>query len=210
MTAVGELLRSDPIAKQTAERSVRVARSTGSPSALAYCLFTLALTLSNEDQERAVRLLDESRKAAEDAANNYALIVADGVRSSLLSQAGEYEAAARAFFEGAQRALRDGRREQHAFHLSCVVGCFAARGLTEPAATLWGYVDAAVGTAHDPMANLNIPRQAKDALAHLPEQLGHDRFAQLKAEGSMMNDQEASKFAEDSIIQMTAGHAVPG
>jgi hypothetical protein len=201
MVSTCKFMEGDATATETAEAAVRAARLCGSPSAIAYSLFCLAQTLREDDRQRALQLLDESRQSAEAAANDYAALIASGIRSSLLSMAGDDEAAAWAFLELAQRASRGGFRDQLAFQLFDVAGCLAARGLTEPAATLWGYSEALLGPL-DPSTNLNISLQAQQALNGLSAQLRSGLFDSLKTQGSLMSDEEALRYAEDHVTRL--------
>jgi hypothetical protein len=201
MISVAKLMQGDATASDTAEQALRAARLCGSPSAIAYSLFCLALTLREDDPQRALQLVDESRQSAESAANDYAVSMASGVRSSLLGRAGDYEAAAWAFLDVAQRVSRDGRRDQLGVQLFLVAGCLAARGLTEPAATLWGYTETLLGP-QDPYTNLNLTREAQQALAGLSAELGPGPLASLRAQGSLMSDEEALRYAESHLTRL--------
>ena len=202
MVSVGMLMEGDNAATETAEGAVRAARVSGSPSAIAYCLFCLAQTLSEDDRQRALELLDESRQLAELAANTYAVDIGSAIRSFLLSRAGDFEAAAWAFLDVAQRSSRDGRRDTPAVQLFIVAGCLAARGLAESAATLWGYTEAVLGP-QDPFANINLAREAQQALAGLSALLGPGLFDSLKTQGSFMSHDEALRYAETNISRLS-------
>jgi predicted ATPase/class 3 adenylate cyclase len=201
MVSVGQVMDGDATATETAEAAVRAARLCGSPSAIAYSLFCLAQTLSEDDRQRALQLLDESRQQAESAANDYASNVAGAVRSFVLSRAGDFEAAAWAFLDVGRRAARDGRRDTLAVQLFMVAGCLAAEGFIEPAATLWGYTEALLGP-QDPFAVLNLADEAKQALAHLSAELGPDPLGSLKAKGGLMSDDEALRYAESQLMRL--------
>jgi predicted ATPase/class 3 adenylate cyclase len=201
MVSVGQLMEGDATAAETAEQAVRAARLCGSPSAIAYSLFCLAQALTVDDPQRALRLLEESRQSAEAAANDYAALIASSIRSSLLSIAGDNEAAAWAFLELAHRASRDGHRDQLAFHTYVVAGCLAAQGRTEPAATLWGYSEALLGT-RDPVAYLNFAIEVQQALTGLSAELGPLRFTSLKAQGALMSDEDALRYAESHLTPL--------
>jgi hypothetical protein len=201
MFSTGKFMEGDATATETAEQGVRAARLCGSPSAIAYSLFCLALTLREDDRQRALQLLEESRQAADAAANDYAALIASGIRSSLLSIAGDNEAAAWAFLELAQRASRDGHRDQLAFQLFVVAGCLAAQGRTEPAATLWGYSEALLGPL-DPSTNLSFSLEAQQALTGPSVQLRSGLFHSLKAQGALMSDEEALQYAEGNLMRL--------
>jgi predicted ATPase len=201
MVSVGKLMEGDTTATETAEQAVRAARLCGSPSAIAYSLFSFALTLSEDDRPRALQLLDECQQSAESVANTFAVGVARSVRSTLLSRAGEYEAAAWAFLDGAQRMSRDGRRDQLAVHLFALAGCLAAQGVNESAATLRGYTEALLGPG-DPLANINFALEARQALAALAAELGPGSFHALKAQGALMSDEEALRYAESHLARL--------
>jgi hypothetical protein len=201
IVSVGQLMEGDTTATETAEGAVRAARRSGSPSAIAYCLFCLAQTLSEDDRQRALQLLEESRRSAELAANAFAVDIGSAVRNSLLSRAGDFEAAAWAFLDVAQRSSRDGRRDTLAVQLFNVAGCLAARDLTEPAVTLWGYTEALLGP-QDPFANVNLAGEAQQALTRLSAELGPGLFDSLKAHGSLMGDDEALRYAEGQVMRL--------
>jgi tetratricopeptide (TPR) repeat protein len=185
MVAVGQTTAGDPAAHDTAEESVRVARASGSPSAIAYCLFTNAMVDAPNDPDRALELLEESLRSAEAAANTFAAITAAGIRNALLVQSGQYEAAARAYLGEAQRALQYGRRDHQASMLFQLAACLVAQGKPEPAAIIDGWIRSIVGREYA-TARGGLYALANEAIARLPETLGADRYATLSAVGAAM------------------------
>ena len=198
--AVGQYMAGDPAALSTAEESLSRARRCGSPTAIAYCCFTTALVCTDTDPARALHLLDESQHAAEAAANTFAQITATGVRSQLLSLAGEHQAAAAAFVAVAEEAFRYGRREQQATSLSGVAASLAALGQGEPAAVILGWVESILGSL-EAMQSLNPGWEAGAVAARLPEDLGDDRYASLHSQGAAMTAEEILQSAQNTPRQ---------
>jgi hypothetical protein len=95
----------------------------------------------------------------------------------------------------------DGRRSQFAVALFVVAGCLAARGLVEPAATLWGYTEALLGPL-DPFTNLNFSLEAQQALTGLSARLRSGLFDSLKTQGSLMSYDEALRYAEGHLTRL--------
>jgi hypothetical protein len=145
MVTVGQSFARDAAATATADEAVRIARRCGSPTAIAYCLFTAALANADRDPARALDLLDESLRLADAAANTWAVLGATSVRNSLLIQAGQYEAAAHACLDAARAAFEYGRREPQAISLCGVASSLVAQGNREPAAVLIGWAESIVG-----------------------------------------------------------------
>ena len=197
MVAVGQSMAGDPTAHDTAEASLRMARACGSPSAIAYCLFTTAMVDAPVDPARALDLLDDSLRFAEAAANTFAAITAAGIRNALLIQSGQYEAAARAYLDAAQRAFQYGRRDQQIPMLIMLASCLAAQRSAEPAAVIDGWVRSIVGSgALTPGALYIEPRQWID---QLPEALGTDRCATLRASGAAMTVAQILDYAQQHV-----------
>ena len=88
MRSVSQRMRGDPDAKSTAEQALAVARSSGSPTAISYATFNLAGQEAQSDPGRAVSLIDESLRRAEEAGNDYAASLARGARGYVLTAAG--------------------------------------------------------------------------------------------------------------------------
>jgi hypothetical protein len=194
MLAVGQNMDGDPAAHDTAEECLRLARACGSPSAIAYCLFTTAMVDAPVDPVRALDLLDMSLRSAEAAANTFAAITAMGIRNALLFQSGQYEAAARAYLDATQRAFQYGRRDQQIPMLYMLAACLAAQGSPEPAAVIDGWIRSIVGSGGVSTGALYTePLQLID---RLPEALGADRCTTLRVSGAAMTAAQILDYAE--------------
>jgi predicted ATPase/class 3 adenylate cyclase len=194
MVAIGQNMNSDPVGHDTAEESLRMARACGSPSAIAYCLFTTALVDAPDDPSRALDLLDDSIRSAEAAANTFAAINSAGIRNALLFQSGQYEAAARACLGEAQRAFQYGRIDRQAPMLGQLAACLAARGTPEPAAVIDGWSHTILGS--DAISAGALYTEPFEWLAQLPEVLGADRYATLRTSGAAMTAAQILDYAQ--------------
>jgi predicted ATPase len=202
LLAVGQNMAGDPAAHDTAERSLRLARQCGSPSAIAYCLFTTAMVDAPTDPARALSLLDESLRSAEAAANTFAAFTAAGIRNALLIQSGQYDAAARAYLDAAQRASVYERLDQQIPMLFQLAACLAAQRRPEPAAVIVGWARSFVGSV--PLIAGALYTESNQWIEDLPEVLGADRYATLYARGAAMNGTEILDYAHR---ETTTGHA---
>jgi predicted ATPase/class 3 adenylate cyclase len=198
LIAIGQYMAGEHAALTSAEESLAHARQCGSPTAIAYCCFTTAMVCADAHPDRALNLLDESQRAAEAAANTFALIVATTVRSTLLSRAGEHQAAAAAFLAVAREAFQYGRREQQATSLVGVAGSLAAQRQGEPAAAVvLGWVESLLGALHE-IVGFTHHDGPWPALLRLPEDLGDD-YASLHDQGAAMTAEEILEYAHDQI-----------
>jgi predicted ATPase len=195
MLAVGQNMAGDPAAHDTAEECLRQAWACGSPSAIAYCLFTTAMVDAPVDPVGALDLLDMSLHSAETAANTFAAITAAGIRNALLFQSGQYEAAGRAYLDATQRAFEYGRRDQQIPMLGMLAACLAAQGSPEPAAVIDGWIRSIVGSGgvSTGAALYTEPLQWID---RLPEALGADRCTTLRVSGGAMTASQILEYAE--------------
>ena len=198
MVGAGKQLAGESDFLETVEEALRVARLTENPSAIAYCLHFLALSLSDQEPARALSLIDEARLFAEAALNTLALVLVDATRSALLSKTGAHRAAAGAFLDSARRAFRDGHLDQQAMSLWGVAGSLAAAHRAEPAAVLKGWVESVLG-GQDSVRNLNLYGDAVQALADLPRELGEQRFASLLRDGAGLRDEAVLQYADEHI-----------
>ncbi len=195
MVAVSQSIAGDPAAHDTAEASLRMARACGSPTAIAYCLFTTAMVDAPSNPARALDLLDESLRSADAAANTFAAITATGIRNALLIQSGHYEAAARAYLDAAQRALRYGRRDQQMVMLGSLAACLSAQGAHEPAAAIGGWVRSNGGSL-DAASPGPLYARWREWIDQLPGVLGADRYATLSASGAAMTAAQILDYAQ--------------
>jgi predicted ATPase len=196
LLAVGRYMAGESAALTTAEESLRTARRCGSPTAIAYCCFTTAMICAAADPARAISLLDDAEHAGDIAANTFAVITASTVRSGLLSLAGEHRAAAAALLDSARQAFRYGRREQQATSLFGVAAALAVLGYPEPAAVTLGWAQSVL-VSHDPLGDFNLTEDLTAALADLPDTLGDDRYASLRAQGAAMTAEQILEYAHE-------------
>jgi predicted ATPase/class 3 adenylate cyclase len=196
MVAVSQSMAGVPAAHDTAEESLRRARACGSPSAMAYCLFTTAMVDAPVDPVRALDLLDESLRSAEAAGNTFAAITGAGIRNALLIQSGQYEAASGGYLDAARRAFQYGRHDQLISLLGMLAACFAAQGIPEPAAVIDGWIQSIVGLGHaDAVSPGALYHEPVEWITQLPEVLGTDRYATLRASGAAMTAAEILDYA---------------
>jgi predicted ATPase/class 3 adenylate cyclase len=197
ITAVGQYMVGDHGALATAEEALQTAHRCGSPTAIAYSCFVTAMICTAEDPGRALRLLDESQRSGEVAANTFAAIAASGIRSGLLSRAGDHRAAATAGLDVARESFRYGRREQQANFLNFIAAQLAVQGRHEPAAVMQGWAQSVLGPV-GLISTLNLPDEAADAYLRLPEDLGDD-YAAPYGRGAAMTAEEILEYAHDQI-----------
>jgi hypothetical protein len=210
MVAVAQMIEGES-ASATAEEALARARSTASPSAIAFSSFITAISLLDHNPDRAAALFEDALRHANAAANDYAYMVAHGARSSLLSRAGAHHEAARAFADSARRAFIYGDRPQQATQIWHVAGSLAAIGESEPAAALMGWAELVLATSeHDagqgggPGGLFNfglLSAAATSALAELPGKLGAERYTSLAAMGAAMSDDEVLRYADHHTVR---------
>ena len=196
--SIGQSMGGDPAALGTAEDALRLARTCGSPSAIAYCLFTTAIFLGPTDPSRALERIDESQRNAAEAGNTFATLIGEGVRNGLLIQSGKYEAAARGYLEAAQRAFQYGRRDHIGPMVFMLAACLIASRTPEPGAVIAGWIDSLIGTA-EPLPVSDLYAEPGKWIAQLPETLGAERYAALHASGAAMTAEEILEFARAQV-----------
>jgi predicted ATPase/class 3 adenylate cyclase len=205
MVAVSMNMDGDPAAHQTAEESLRLARQSGSPSAIAFCLFVCAMVDAPTDPARALDLLDQSLESADTAGNTFAAITAAGIRNAVLFQSEQYEAAAHAYLDAAQRAVEYGRRDQQMPILGGLGVCLAALGALEPAAVIDGWFRSSlVRTTDVMMATGPLYEGPMKLINQLPELLGEERYSQLNAFGATMSALQLLDYAREQVAALTA------
>jgi hypothetical protein len=209
MVAVAQMIDGES-ATAIAEEALARARSTASPSAIAFCSFTTAVSLLDHNPDRAAALLEDALRQADAAANEYAYLVSHGARSSLLSRAGAHHEAAQAFADSARHAFSYGDRAQQATQIWHVAGSLAAMGESEPAAVLMGWAELVLAASEDDAGEGGGPgglvnfgllgAAAIAALAELPAELDADRYTSLAAIGAAMSDDEVLRYADEHTL----------
>jgi predicted ATPase/class 3 adenylate cyclase len=199
MLAVSQRMKGDPAAVSTAEQAATVARSSGSPTAIAYATFNLASYYAEQDPGRAVSLIAESLRRAEEAGNDYAASLARGARGYVLNEAGDHAGALASWLDAARGAARDGRRDLLAMGLLPVSGWFAALGDVEAAAVLRGWIEGVLGSLDGAIdGNFMLAENVRAALLELPRCLG-ERYSVLVVTGAAMG--------ENQIVEYAAAHS---
>jgi hypothetical protein len=198
MTAVAQSMTGDPSARDTARQSLRLAHRCGSPSAIAYCLFTTAMVDAPFDPAGALDLLEQSQRAAAAAANTFAAFVGSGIRNAILLQSGQYEAAAHGYLDAAQHACQYGRLDHMTPHLAMLAACLVAQGTPEPAAVIEGWIQSIIGDAL-PLSPGALYDAPIEWMAQLPETLGPERYTTLKTTGAAMNAAQILNYAQQQV-----------
>jgi predicted ATPase len=193
--SVGQLMDGDPAAATTAEESLAEARRSGSPTAIAYCSFSLANALGNTEVTRATELIDESLRYAAAAENAFAEAMAIGVRSVLASKQGDHLGAARIMLRAAERAHHVGHLDQQAGHVLGLAGDLAALGELEVAAILRGWGETIVIFSERQHSRSFLGDDAFAALMSLPNRIGPEQYPSLTARGAAMSGREILEFA---------------
>jgi predicted ATPase/class 3 adenylate cyclase len=197
MLCVNRFFRGLPDALEAGERAVAAARRCGSPTALAYSLLTLALTLDQTDHvDRALAVLDEAVACADSVDNRYGAFVAGQTRGQIHSRIGNYDLGLQLTFDGVIRAWRAGHRAQQALGLWWCGGVLAITGHDEPAAVIAGWVQSVFGGIQ---AGTVSAQFLSVALESLPARLGEPRYSGHIARGAAMDDDEIIHFAQAAI-----------
>jgi hypothetical protein len=191
-------MAGDPQVADIAAEALAEARNSGSPTAIAYCCFSLAGFLGSTEPTRALELLEEALQYAADAENDYATTVAFGIHSSVATKQGDHGRAARIRLRAAALAHRSGHLDHEAVQLHLLAALLAVMDRSEPAAVLQGWADTIVSLPESSVL-ANTTRVVVDALSRLPDRLGTEAYASLVARGAAMSEHEALDFATTHV-----------
>ncbi|MGO9456555.1 MAG: adenylate/guanylate cyclase domain-containing protein [Acidimicrobiales bacterium] len=195
MRSVSQRMRGDTAATSSAEQALAMARISGSPTAIAYATFNLASHEAQSDPGRAVSLIDESLRCAEEAGNDYAASLARGARGYVLTAAGDHAGALASWLDAARGAAREGRRDFLAIGLLPVSAWLAALGAFEAAAVVRGWIEGVLGN-QDLAINASgyLTEEVRAAILGLPLCLG-ERYSVLVHTGAAMGESEIIEYA---------------
>jgi predicted ATPase/class 3 adenylate cyclase len=201
LLGVSRLIKGDRTGLAKIEEALVEAHKSGSPSAIAYSSFSLALHLGASDIKRALELLDESLRSAAEAENDYAANFVMVTQGALASKQGNHLTAARMALNAAEQFHRQGHLDNEARQLVAVSASLAALGTCESAAVLRGWLETIlVGKYLEAMTTtLNLSEDAVHAFLSLPERLGAERYDSLTAVGAAMTERQILEYASSQM-----------
>ncbi|MGH3823195.1 MAG: BTAD domain-containing putative transcriptional regulator [Pseudonocardiaceae bacterium] len=187
-------------AVKLADRAKQIARATGNPTVTAWADYALAEALLDDDPDRALAALEQAIAAARAARSRFVLGVALFSAASLHARHGDPQQALRLFGEVIEYWSQAGNWTQQWITLRNVIHLFTRLDAHEPAAVLYGALEAS-RTAVEAFG-ADADRLVADADT-LRSQLGADRFATATARGAGMADYQAVILARSMIEQLT-------
>jgi predicted ATPase/class 3 adenylate cyclase len=152
----------DEEARIAAERAVALAEELDSPTGRAFSRLALGLALAPRDRSEARDQLEEARRAAVEARNDYAETVVLGVLGGLYTNLGEHELAAAIVYTSAARADAGGHRATSETGTRALAILLARVGQDEGALLLDAWAD-----LHDVPAAWGTPWEDTTALDRL-------------------------------------------
>jgi predicted ATPase/class 3 adenylate cyclase len=201
MLSVIRIIDAEDGAVEVGELAVDRAKSSGSATAVAYALFSLAGAIGVAHAERALRLLDEAIIAADSVRNDFAAWVAGNLRAALLTVVGDHARAMRSALDSCARAARAGDRTQQALCLWVVAAELALAGRPEAAATVAGWVRSVLG---DYRGQGLLLQGIEASFNSLPGLLSEARYSELTTTGAEMDSDEVVDFARAEVESLEA------
>jgi predicted ATPase/DNA-binding SARP family transcriptional activator len=170
----------------------KVAASAGNPTMMAVILNAEAESLLEVDPARALRTIGETLEFAEAADNVFMKGLAMLSNTSLRGRHGDARLALRLYEDVIQHWHRGGGWTTQWITLRNLVDLLARLGAHEPAAVLYGACTAS--TTSPPSYGPEADR-LEAVVATLSSSLGDEAFADAKARGEMLSDDEAVSLA---------------
>jgi hypothetical protein len=183
------------------EEAVGIARETGIPTALAIALSTLAVALTSGDPRaldpetarRAAAVAEEAFEIGTLIGDPTSVDITRQLRAAIAVRRGEFRAALAAFAEAAEViTARGGRTTVTAPFVQVAAFAFAGAGHAETAAVLLGAGDTLLLTRSGPGW---VTEWLSELDSTLPQQLGAQRFAELRSQGAALGFSEAVEYA---------------
>jgi predicted ATPase len=188
-------------AVEQAELALTAARGVDCPSGRAWGLYRLGETLLDRDPLRALALLDESEALALTVGNTFLIGVAGTSATTLRARHGDAHAALRGFPDLIDLWDRAGNWTQQWTMLRSLITTLVRLGRDEPAAVLYGALQAS--PTAPPVFGADAERLA-DAVATMEHRAGRDQVAAWVGRGRGVRDEEVVQLA-----RATAGSAGP-
>jgi predicted ATPase/class 3 adenylate cyclase len=189
---------SDPI--PIYEEAIRIARDAGILTALAIALSGLATALTRVDTRaldpetarRAAVVAEEAFEVGTLIGDPTSVDIARHLRGQIAMRRGEFRAALEAYAESAEVIIARGGRTTVLMPLVIMAACaFAGAGHAETAAVLLGAGDTLSPTRFGPGWAMQWLSELDSAL---PQQLGAERFVELRSQGAALGPSEAVEY----------------
>ncbi|HEY8217451.1 MAG TPA: BTAD domain-containing putative transcriptional regulator [Acidimicrobiia bacterium] len=192
-------------ARAHADRSLQLARSAGTPSALAHALYARGHVLAEIDPEAALAALDESIALTRAGASAFAFGAALHQAARLRAQIGDAGAAMQALKASVAHEHQRGSRPSIVITLTVGVDVLATLGYAEQAAVLAGVITGGplaplIADRIDSTEQVSLER----ALAPVREKLGADGYARCTARGAAMSYDEIIDYTLTELDQLPA------
>ena len=192
LTVAGAAPRAWPFA----ERGVRTARESGSPTAIGWAFYAFAESLMDADPQRALDLFDEAAAAAGSTGATFIVGVSVLSATTLRGRVGEPSDALAGYRDLIDRWQWAGNWAQQWITLRNLVELLARLGRHEPAAVLFGAVEAS--PVPPPGAGAEADRLAL-AISTLEAALGAEQLSRSIAHGRSMPKDDLVAYARAEI-----------
>ena len=187
-----------------AEAVVATARSLGCPSATAWGRYALGEVLLDHDPSRALALLDESHAVAASLGCTFLTGVAGTSATTLRARHGDPGEALRRFPDLIDLWERAGNWTQQWTMLRSLITTFVRLGRDEPAAVLYGAMNASRTAA--PVYGTDAERLA-DVLRVIEERAGPVQLAAWVEHGRRLRDDQVVAFARSAAASGPSAQA---
>jgi hypothetical protein len=174
------------------EEARKVATAAGNPTMMAVMLYAEGESQLEVDPVRALRPIGDALEFAEAADNVFMKGLALVSNTSLRGRHGDPLTALRLFEDVTRHWRRGGGWTQQWLTLRNLVELLARLGAQEPTAVLYGACTAS--TVSQPLYGPEADRM-KAVVDILVSSLGEEAFAEAKARGATLSDDEAVSFA---------------
>jgi predicted ATPase/class 3 adenylate cyclase len=208
-TGVNFMGLGDPI--PIYEEAVRIAREAGILAALAMALAALALALISGEPNvldpeiagRAAAMAEEAFEVGTLIGDSTSVDVARHLRGQIAMRRGQFRAALEAYSESAEVIIARGGQTTATVPFVLVATCaFAGAGHVEAAAVLLGAGDTLSPTRFGPGWVMDWLSELDSTL---PQQLGAQRFEELRSKGAALGPSEAVEYvrveAERALVK---------
>jgi predicted ATPase/DNA-binding SARP family transcriptional activator len=189
-TSIGKLER----AREFAAMSAAAAIESGSPTALALADYARAITVAADDPARALALFDRSAQRGESVGNRWIRAFALTESLWIRAQQGDPRGALDGYRDVLDTWFRGSDSANLWLSLRYVAAILASLGRDEPAAMLYGALEAAAAVSALPLEPSNADEFAL-AIKHVTERLDPTVFADAVEQGRTMGDEEAVRYA---------------
>jgi tetratricopeptide (TPR) repeat protein len=189
-TSIGKLEQ----AREFAAKSATAAIESGSPTALALADYARAITVEADDPARALALFDRSAQRGESVGNRWIRAFALTESLWIRAQQGDPIGALGGYRDVLDTWFRGSDSANLWLSLRYVAAILASLGRDEPAAVLYGALEAAAAVSALPLEPSNADEFAL-AIKQVTERLDPTVFADAVEQGRTMGDEEAVRYA---------------